>query len=297
MNRFLKIWIPIFIGLFLLACQSNETKKSENEKDKFDGTEPDKALLKDQMDVVFYNLFSPVDLAKIVDKQNSKFNSSFINPIENLTLYNNSYKIALNLGVYGADLSYLWAFDQTQQSLNYLAAVKQLTDKLGIPGNFVDFTVIEAETISGDMDSLINIARKAYLSADRYLKNNRRENAAAMILLGGWVETLYIALNLYTTENPTMASKILSQKYSLNSLLLLIQNHEGEINIAEYILLLKKLNEQFQKLESLLKPGNIHIDTVKKVISIKESANLQIPPEAFKEIADQVALIRRHIIE
>jgi len=282
---------------FLYGCQSNKSKVAGTEKDLFAVETTDSDLVRNQSDVVFYNLFSPVDLSKIIDNKNSYFNSSFINPINNITKYTDSYKVALNLGVYGADLSYLWAFEQTQQAITYIAAIKHLTDKMGIPADFVDFTVSSAESSTNELDSLILLARDAYQATDRYLKGSERENAAALILVGGWVETLYIALNLYKEPNPALAGKIISQKYSLNSLILVIHNYQDDIKMAEYILLLKKLNEAFQKIESKLKPNDIQIDTVNKVISISETSNLQIEPEEFKELLEQISRIRAHIIE
>ncbi len=289
-------FIILIIGLFI-GCQSNKSKINDTKKDMFAVESSDEVMVKNQSDVVFYNLFSPVDMSKIIDNKSSYFNSSFINPINNITKYTDSYKVALNLGVYGADLSYLWAFEQTQQALSYIAAIKHLTDKMGIPADFVDFTVSSAKTSTYELDSLISLARDAYQATDRYLKGTERENAAALILLGGWVETVYIALNLYNETNPALAGKIISQKYSLNSLILVIHNYQDDIKMAEYILLLKKLNEAFQKIESKLKPNDIQIDTVNKVISINEASNLQINPEEFKELLEQVSRVRIHIIE
>ncbi|MFA6402644.1 MAG: hypothetical protein WCX31_13650 [Salinivirgaceae bacterium] len=287
----------LLIIWLLIGCQSNKPKVAGSEKDLFEEEISDVVVAKNQTDVVFYNLFSPMDLSNIIDNKSSYFNSSFINPINNITKYSDSYKVALNLGVYGADLSYLWAFEQTQQALSYISAIKHLTDKLGIPADFVDFTVSSAENSSNELDSLISLARDAYQATDRYLKGSERENAAALILLGGWVETLYIALNLYKEPNPALAGKIISQKYSLNSLILVIHNYQDDIKMTEYILLLKKLNEAFQKIESKLKPNDIQIDTIKKVISINETSNLQIEPAEFKELLEQVSRIRIHIIE
>lgn len=257
--------------------------------------EKETETLKDE-DIVFYNMFSPVDLTKIIDAKSAYFNSSHINSLNNITKYSSSHKIALNTGIYGADLSYLWMFQQTQQALSYLSAIQHLTSKLGIPDSFVQSTFKLAEASSDMQDSLITIVRNAYSDTDSYLKESDRESSAVLILLGGWIETLHIALNMYNNPNPAFASKIITQKYSLSSLITMVQNTQDDINMSEYLLLLKKLQNAFNSIEVQLKPNDIEIDTVNKRITIKDSSNLQIDPSQFDELRSITSRIRNHII-
>ena len=87
-------------------------------------------------DIVFYNLFSPVDLTYLISKSSSYYNSSLINPLNNITNYTNSVQLALNLGVYGADFSYLTMFNQSQQAYSYISAIQQVAQELGIPQEY-----------------------------------------------------------------------------------------------------------------------------------------------------------------
>lgn len=289
----------LIVSILLLVSCNQPVKTNVNEKlnralDSEVDTVSSEALA--VADLVFYNMFSPVDLDKILDIKSTYFNSNNLNSLNNLTKYTESSKVALNLGVYGADLSYLWIFEQTQQALSYLSAIQHMTNKLGIPAEFVDFTLSAAQERAHELDSLKSIARKAFKDTDRYLKVSDRENAAILILLGGWVESMYIALNMYNVPDPTLASRILTQKYSLNSLITMIQNHQDELKMSEYLLLLKKLNDSFSQFEGRLKPGDISIDTVNKRILINENSNINITPEDFAPMKMQLENIRKHII-
>lgn len=278
-----------------LGCSNSGTKNNVDDAE-FDVTVGENSSTKKQDDVVFYNVFSPVDLDKILTDKNSYYNSTLLNSIDHLTTYTESDKIALNVGIYGADLSYLWVFKQTQQAITYLSAIQHLTTKLGIPKDFVDYTQESVESNSHNMDSIARIARDAYNATDKYLKGSDRENASILILLGGWIETLYIATQMYTSVDPVLASKIATQKYSLQSLMTRMQNHQDDLAIAEYLLLLKDLKEAFKIFEQQLKPGDIEIDTIKKRIVIKESANLNIQPEQLAEIKHTVMRIRNYMV-
>jgi hypothetical protein len=291
------------VTMVLFACTGSNNKDTSPKVDKFEVAVAEQEALKittpeptSNEDVVFYNLFSPLDMNKVIDQKSSYFNSAYVNSLNNITKYASSDKVALNIGIYGADLSYLWMFEQTQQAFSFFSAIQHLTTKLGIPQNFVQETFREAEMNSGNTDSLIITVRNAYGITDKYLKESDREGAAVLILLGGWIESMHIATNLYTEPNALLASKILTQKYSLNSLITIMQNNQDEVVMSEYLLLMKKLNDSFKKLESQLKPDDIHIDTINRRISIKITDNIKLNPSQFAEIKVLTAQIRDHII-
>ena len=50
-------------------------------------------------------------------------------PIENLKLHDRAIDQAVNLGIYGTDLSYSSVFEENEASIRYLACVAKLTKK------------------------------------------------------------------------------------------------------------------------------------------------------------------------
>ncbi|MBI9066661.1 MAG: hypothetical protein JEZ09_05170 [Salinivirgaceae bacterium] len=289
--------VSIVCLVFLLGCSNSNKDKTIVDESTFNISDNDDNENQSTNDeVVFYNVFSPVDLENMINEKNSYFNSSLLNSTDNLTSYTESSKIALNIGVYGADLSYLWVFAQTQQALSYLATIQHLSNKLGIPRDYVDFTSESIENNMQNMDSIASVARNAYNAAANYLNGSERKNASILILLGGWIETLYISTQMYTKPDPILASKIATQKYSLNSIITQMQNHQNDLVMSEYLILLRKLNETFAIFESQLKPGDIEIDTANKRITIKENSSLDIKPAQLNEINELVGKIRKHII-
>src|SRR5574339_30509 len=49
---------------------------------------------------------SPLEISSILKESGSKYESSILNSDNNLSKYNNNFKKALNLGVFGTDLGY-----------------------------------------------------------------------------------------------------------------------------------------------------------------------------------------------
>jgi hypothetical protein len=248
-------------------------------------------------DIVFYNLFSPVDMTYLIEKDVSYYNSSLINPLHNIINYQSSDKYALNLGIYGADLSYLWMFNQNQQALSYLTAIQRLADHMEIPRDFVDFTYATAETHSQEIDTLLQIARDSYYETEKYLKETGRENMSALILLGGWIETMYIALNMHKDLSPQVISKVAVQEFSVNSLYKLLQNHQEDIIISEYMLLLKKMMKKYETFNIKYPPGSLVIDTIEKRIYLKDGHLVSLSKQELDEIKALTIQLRHYFTE
>ncbi|MCK4662381.1 MAG: hypothetical protein KAT68_05920 [Bacteroidales bacterium] len=297
MNKLLILKYIVLINLFLFGCISDSNNdKSIEDKINGDSSIDDEYMKKAKF--IFYSMSSPIEMAGIFHNAGAIYEPEILNPTINAENYSTSYKAALNLGIYGVDLSYTRMFDQLQESINYLAAIKQLADVLGVPEEYVSFTAENIEKSIKDKDSLMLIATNAYSSTDIYLKSGERENSAALIILGGWIEALYVALNIFDEKTPDriIMERIAEQKYSLNSLIALLSNFSNDLQISEYILMLKKLKKVYDTFEIYFEQGDVDIDTVNQVISLNRN-RIDVSVEQILEIKSIIKSIRAKIIE
>jgi hypothetical protein len=133
----------------------------------------------------------------------------------------------LNLGVYGADLSYASVFNHTQESMFYTSCSRKLADRLGVISAFNDSTMELMQAKMNDRDALLDIISETYWNVDGYLKEEGRDNISALMIAGGWVEGLYIATQVaVTNDSPELRQRIAEQKYSLDDLVALISSYE-----------------------------------------------------------------------
>jgi hypothetical protein len=301
LNLFLLVISFIFFADLLLftGCQNVAKENANKVDDMIAGEDNQKPLpknLKDE-DIIFYNIFTPSDMSNLINEYSSFYRSTLINSLNNITKYNQSKSAAINLGIYGADLNYLWVFDQSQQAVSYISAIQMLADQLGIPHDYVYLTIERAEQNSNNIDSLKSIARTAYKDINKYLKDNNRPNSAVLILLGGWVETLYIAINMYSEPDAKMVSRIATQKFSLNIVINLLQNQQDDLAVAEYLILLRKLHVAFDDFEIKVSKENLFIDTVNKRITIKSDKNTKFDADKINEIRLVTNSIRARMVE
>lgn len=190
----------------------------------------DSALVADRMKKtknIFYNIPSPMETASLLKRAGADYNGKILNDVKNVDKYTAASKQALNLGIYGADLSYASVFKHTQESMFYTSCSKKLADRLGVSSVFNDSTLEAMERSQNDRDALLDIISETYWNVDGYLKENGRDNISALMIAGGWVEGLYIATQVArTNDSPELRQRIAEQHYSLKDLLDLIASYE-----------------------------------------------------------------------
>ena len=123
------LFLPILLSclvIFFSSCKSGE----DANKDDLQGEEVE---LNDIREEILISMLAPSDMAvMLIDNPDLYFNKDIINPTLNSDKYNTNSKIALNIGIYTADLSYASLFEQEQITYDYLDVVKGMSEELGI---------------------------------------------------------------------------------------------------------------------------------------------------------------------
>jgi hypothetical protein len=246
---------------------------------------------------IFYQMSLPVEMARMFEQVGANYFPEILNSTDQLIRYDTTLKLAMNLGVFGVDLSYVKIFDRQAEAVNYFAAIQSLSDDLGIPRNLYSDVLINLEKYVSNKDSLARISAKIYSLTDQFLKEKGEKSSAAMIMMGGWIEGMYIATQIYDRDqgNIKLLEKIAEQKYSLNSLISLMNNYRGDKEMTEYLLMLKNLRRSFNKFEIYYKMDDVNVDTVHKVISANKYY-IDVKPEQILEISSKIASLRGKIV-
>jgi len=285
--------------MWMVGCRMGEKKQQ------IDETSPDSIeLTVEESDKVFfqstksllYNMFLPCEMVYLFEKTDHEFNPDLINPLDNTTNYNTTTAKSLNIGVLGVDMGYLNMNGQTKGVKDYAIAIRNLAKSLGIPEEHVSRGIDYVGNYKMSEDSLFKITCELFEIADSYLHQNRRESTAALIVVGGWIEAMYISLNLYDSLNNEVMQKIGRQKYSLNSMITLLNMYQNDPHIMNYLVMLRSMEKTYDNIELFYEDQkDVKIDTVKRQISTR-NAQVNITLEQYKEIKSMVNKIRKHII-
>jgi hypothetical protein len=281
--------------LILTACQQGKQRKEGVDLDSIDLS--DRESIFSELDTlgagipIFYNMYLSVELSSLFETAGAVFTKELLNPYDKTSEYITSYEKAMNLGVYAVDLSYARVFEQFEVAGRYFSSMQVLSEQLGIPTDYFEETANRFEKNLTNKDSLIAIANEVYYDTEEYLKENERFATASVIILGGWVEAMYIGT--YVAEesrNADIIERLIDQKYSLNNLLIMLSDYNDNEAISKYITMLEELREVVMEID---------IDIPVDFDSNSEKASEQIDSWLIdvKKVQAEIILIRKEITD
>lgn len=244
-----------------------------------------------------FSVPSPIETSLLLKKLGANYTKDMLNETGKVASYSTNYKKALNLGVYGADLGYVTIYEQPQDAIGYLRVVKKLGDDIGVSGAFDVSLMKRFEGNLANKDSLLGMTSAAYRASDAYLKENERNDVSALIIAGGWVESLYFTTTLVKAKpNQDIANRIGEQKSSLNSLIKLLTPYYQQAEYTEFIDALIDIAYDFDAIETkytFIKPTT---DVTAKVTTINSKSEVVITEQQLKTITDKIKTIRTLIV-
>lgn len=180
---------------------------------------------------VFNSLPDRSELLKLVDENKLEYDTEILNQPDNVKNYNTELYIALNLGVYGSDLSVAGVFDQTQESLLFLKCVNSLAQKLGVNKAFDQTMFDRMDAQRDNKDSTLQIITIAFKQTDEILKANNRPATSALIIAGVWIEGFYTSCQIAKkTPSEGIVKAIIKHKETLDNIIVLLGQNDLDKN-------------------------------------------------------------------
>jgi len=300
MNNVLKILFLIIIcSASIASCKQKEPVK-KTVRASYSTYRADSAGIRSEGDKreILYGLLTPTEIATIFSRMGTPYNEQIINPADNSDNYTSSAKAAINLGIYGVDFGYIRMFGLNQRMINYILTVRELSNKLGIPEKLLTDPIKRMEEDMSNPDTIMRLVNKSYDDIENHLRKDGRESTAGLMLLGGYVEALYIVTQLlYDPANPDreVVEKIAQQKYTLNSLLGFMRNYYDDPVVVFYTKKLIYLKRYFDTFDIYFKIGDLKIDTAKQVLEAS-GCDMSISPETLVNIRDYVKKLRTEMV-
>lgn len=269
------IFTIILAGFFLLSIPACKNKTSSEGTTTVRDTEevPDS-----KADVIHeiseYPLPSSFDVTKLLVEAGASYILNLCNPVDNVNRYISLKSRALNLGVYGADLSYAATYNQAQETIQYLDVSRELLEDLEIEAGFNEELVTRVEHNLDNVDSLINIISESFFRTYQYLASNEQDDMSILVMAGSWVEALYITtqISLISKDNSEIIDIIMNQNASLEKLL----------EVMAPISVIDTGADVFEGLTGLLE--------------VYQQSGTDFSPEQLKELINRTEALRKMII-
>ncbi|MGQ9620850.1 MAG: hypothetical protein ACUVTX_07700, partial [Bacteroidales bacterium] len=253
-----------------------------------------------QAEKIFNALPTPLESAMLIKSAGAPFDRKYLNPIENTKLYTTIRSQALNLGIYTCDLSFASLYDQTQLIIDYMNAAKRMADGLGILNAINQETISKLEENINNKEVIMEIISETFLNSNSYLADNDQSAVAAIVLVGGWVEGLYISTQLVDLKEfngNKLVATIIDQKLSIDILINLLDSNKGNPAVDELIVQMTKLKGVFDKINIKTTPIKTEIDQTTNVTILKSQVTTDMSVDTFRELTAVVKEIRDSFVK
>ena len=175
---------------------------------------------------IFHAAPSPMETASLIKRSGAHFHADALNSADEYNRYTTSDKQAINIGIYGADLSYATIFEENSVSLDYLSSIKSLSQALGVSDVPSQEVMNEVEENRNDRAVLIDIVSETFYDLNERLKFNGQEDLAGLVVASGWVEGMYLATRHLEAAPDELKQRIAEQKLVLDDVMGLCSSYE-----------------------------------------------------------------------
>jgi hypothetical protein len=290
--------------ILIVSCSGKKNQDDEVSVDRAEIDKDMKVLKSDLQETkkIFYSLPSPLETAMLLKNADAEYDESLLNSIDNASNYTTNKKMALNLGIYTTDLSFASLFDQTQTTIEYMGACKEVADRLGLLEVFGDSTIKRLENNINNRDVIMDVISETLMSSSSYLKENNRAPLASIVLIGGWIEGLYISTQLVkdvsvaSFENNQLVKRIADQKFSMDIVIKLIEKYSYNKDVASLLVTMKEIKTIYDKVEI----KSTKVEPVKNegsnITTLKSDSKITLTPEVFTQLKKKVKTIRKNFV-
>ena len=298
--------ILTFFGILITSCSDSDNKELEvldvesfEVPDSLMGDDFVPEQNKEVVDDIIQNISSPVEMAALLLDEGIKFNYKFLSSADNVDEFNTSFKQALNLGVLGADMGYLNMYNKTGSALNYITAIKELSDELKV-GQFFNFeTLKRLASSNNNLDSLMYLSVSSFDNMDAYLREHSRSNISTLLVTGVWVEGFYLITQVEKEkDNETIRERIGEQKITLDQLLIVLRQYKKDKRFFNLVTRLEKLEEALSKVKIIETEGETEMQEVDGILMAVSSTttDVEMTDEQLTNIIAAVEDVRAFVI-
>ncbi|MFZ5551480.1 MAG: hypothetical protein ACOZCO_00080 [Bacteroidota bacterium] len=292
MNNKAKIFLAATVITCTLASCGGEEKDTTNKVKPEDTT-----TVEPVEDQVFYQIPTPNELFTVIKEIGGTGKKDLMNPIENTEKYLDAKFKALNFGIYSADLAYASCYDMGTLSLEYFKAVEKMGDELDISAAFDESVFKRIEDNLNSSDSLLSISNETYFDAYSYLEENERGNVLALVVAGGWVESMYIVMNLagdYKDNNPIVA-RLADQKYTLDNILAFMYKYESDEHVKSVIAQLEEVQILYDALDLVQSDVQTSNNSDGQLV-LSGGGELKFTKETYTDLFNKIKQFRTDIV-
>ncbi|MEP2024762.1 MAG: hypothetical protein ABJH98_06715 [Reichenbachiella sp.] len=292
-NRVLSILLAASI---IYGCGKGSNTEERNNIAQQVAEEEESRTIHD-IDQLLKDLPSPSLVPFTLKSVNAEFNSDLINDLKNFEEYQgNEDKMAMNMGVFASDVSYLAAYGFEDQCLSYLKTSHNIAKALG------DSTIYDDDHLqkclghikNQDQEEISKLLSELFLTTSLQMEEGHHLNMAGLALAGSFIEGMYQAVVTIdkapiTAENERLLQPlvkvVLDQEPALKEVIQVLQDLPNDDAISTIV-------TELQILDVLYKNELKEIDE-----KMQADPNFVVKKHMLVDIDLEIKRIRQWIVE
>ena len=259
--------IPMLI-ISLTCLPSCKNRTGDNTKKKVELEQV--KTIESEIESNVYPLPTSASVIKMLTELQVGYIIGISNPVGNAKKYFSSSARAINLGVYGADLSYATLYNIEQEVINYLDAIRSLANELNMTRIYNENLYNQIKQNFDNRDTLVKILTGAFNDSYTYLAENDQQPLALLVVGGAWVEGMYLTTHVSEAAYQVagISKVLLDQKKSFELFLEITQPYASDPSVSDFVRLLDPVKKVYEGLGTSLTEKNIR-DITKVIEEIR----------------------------
>ncbi len=270
-----KIFAGAIITMLILSsaaytsCNSCKNRAADKTVELDDKEKIDK--FEDQIESNVYPLPTSAEVIKMLTDLEVGFIIGISNPVENVKAYFSSTKRAINLGVYGADLSYATLYNMQQEVIDNMSAIRSLANELNMSAIYNEKLYDDIKKNFDNRDVLVDILTKAFNDTYGYLAENDQQPLALLVVGGAWVEGMYLTTHVSEAAYQVagISKVLLEQKKSFDLFLEITQPYINDPSVGDFVKILDPVKKVYEGFGTSLTEQNIK-DITAAIVTVRE---------------------------
>jgi hypothetical protein len=236
------------------GCKHNEAKKIQKQVEEKQVKE-----IQGQIKENVYPLPSSAEVIKMLSDLDVGYQIGITNPSENAKKYLRSNTRAINMGVFGADLSYVTLYNIPQEVINFLNSIRSLANELNMAKIYDESLYEKIKQNYDNKEELVKILTSAFNDTYVYLSDNEQQALALLVVGGAWIEGMYLTCHVtYAAYQFAGISKnLLEQKHSFEIYLDITKPYLSDPNLNDFVNKLEPIKTVYAGLTTSLTSTDI----------------------------------------
>lgn len=251
--------IPFMVLSFtgLTSCNSSGNKSAKKLKKEQEKEEVN--TIKKEIEKNVYPLPTSADVIKMLTELEVGYILGISNPTDNVKKYYTSQARSVNLGVYGADLSYATLYNMQQEVNDYMKTIRSVANDLNMSSIYNQSLYDSIKKNFDKKNRLVKILTDAFNDTYAYMSENEQQPLALLVVGGAWVEGMYLTTHVSEAAyNVAGISKVLiEQKKSFDLYLDITKPYLDNQGVSDFVKTLDPIKKVYAGLTTSLTEQNI----------------------------------------